>query len=72
MKDKFPYLQMIEHLYDKCLEECDEWQEKFLISLKTKLELHPDYGNLTEEEVKEFLSEKQKEKLIEIVSTLGL
>jgi hypothetical protein len=71
MKDKFPYLQMVKHLYNYCLEDCDEWSEKFIRSLKIQLELHPDYENLTEEEVKEFLSEAQKEKLIEIWSLMG-
>lgn len=71
-EDKFPYLKMVNHMYKKCLEDMSEWEENFIRSIKIQLESHPDFENLNEEEVKEFLSNKQKSAIVSTWESLGL
>jgi len=71
-EDKFRYLFMVNHLYKNCLEDCSEWGENFIRSIKIQLESHPDFENLTEDEAREFLTHKQKAAIISIWEEQGL
>ena len=69
MPKDFPYKRMVEHMWATMREDMDEWQERFIKAMKAKLD-HPDA--VSDEEISEFLSKKEKMKIVEIWNSCGL
>lgn len=69
--DRFDYREMINFMHSKCLAEMNEWEERFVNSIKAKLS-HPDAHAVSKKEVAEFLTKNERIKIVQVWNNLGL
>jgi len=69
--DAFDYARMVNHMWDHLRPDMTEFNERFIRSMKAKLD-HPDAKAVTKKEVAEFLTKKERIKIVQVWNELGL
>ena len=72
LQDRFPFKRMVLHLYEHCRSGMNRWELEFAQSMDDKLRRHPDFFRVSESEVVEYFSRKEKTKIIEVWQRMGL
>lgn len=72
LQDRFPFKRMALHLQANCRAGMNRWELEFTQSMDDKLRRHPDLSHVTESEVVEYFSRKEKIKIIEVWERMGL
>lgn len=63
-------LEKLSFIKEERYQDLNKWQQGFIDDLTEKIDLHPD--EVTEDEVRDFFSRRQIEKLDEIWQEIGL